>query len=150
MKFASERLGGGVAHGKDVDDEVLEELRTGLFLVDGHGGLAGGDDLVQLEPFGNQLAAGVAKESTLKAGFGGDEEGSALRGEGVGLVGVLGEEVEADEGVHDGGEAADEGAGGLGYRRDGHGLLVEDIEDAVADGCFKHKGRNVAPGELHD
>ncbi len=63
---------------------------------------------------------------------------------------VFGEEVEAYEDVHDGGEAADGGSGGGGYFGDGLGAAVEDVEDAVADGGFEDEGGDVAPGELHD
>ena len=62
-------------------------------------GFAGGDNFVDTEPFGNYLAAGVTEDSTLKAGLGGDEEGGALGGEGVGFPGVFGEEVQATSGT---------------------------------------------------
>ena len=102
-----EDLRGGVAHGEDVDDEFFEEVGAFSLLIDGGGWLAGGYDFINAEPLGDELAAGVAKDSALEAGLGGDEECSALGGEGVGFVVVLGEELQADEDVHDGGEAAD-------------------------------------------
>ena len=63
---------------------------------------------------------------------------------------VFGEEVEADEDVHDGGEAAGGGSGGCGDLGTVIGSFVEDVEDAVADGGFEDEGGDVAPGELHD
>ena len=76
-----EHLCAGVAEGEDVDDEFFEEFGAVGLLVDGLGRLAGGDDLVNREPLGDELAAGVAEDSALEAGLGGgDEEGAALSG----------------------------------------------------------------------
>lgn len=92
----------------------------------------------------------MAEESALEAGLGGDEECGALGGEGVGFVGVFGEELQAYEDVHDGGEAADGGSSGSGYFGDRFGAGVEDVEDSVANSGFEDQGGDVAPGELHD
>ena len=65
-----------VAHGEDVVDELLEELAARCLLVDRTDGLAGGDDLVQVEPARNQLLAGVAEEAAEERRLGAHEEGA--------------------------------------------------------------------------
>ena len=145
-----EGLGSRVAHGEDVDDKLAEEFAAVRLLIDVVGGLAGGDDLVEVEEFGEQLLAGVEDDAALEAGFAADEEERAFRGEGVEAGVVFGEEFEADEGVHDGGEAAGGGAGGGGNLGESHCAGVEDVEDVVADGGFHGEGWDVSPGELHD
>ena len=67
----------------------LKNSEPASFLIDGVGGFAGGDDFVDAEPVGDELGAGVAEDSALKAGLGGDEECCALGGEGVGFVARL-------------------------------------------------------------
>src|ERR1700727_3921502 len=104
--MGGESLCAGHVHGEEGGDEGVEELFCVVDFVDGVDGLAGCDDLVEMEPAGDELAAAVAEESALEAGLGADEEGAALGSETVSFVGVFGEEVEGDEGVGDGFDAA--------------------------------------------
>lgn len=148
-----ERLGRWVAHGQDVHDELMKELGAVILLIHGAYGFAGGYNFIEVEEIGHELAAGVTQNAAVEAGFGADEEGRAFGSEGVKGVAVaadLGEKVEADEGVHDGGETTDGCVGGFVDLLDGFWAAVECVEDMMGDGCFKDERGDVAPGELHD
>src|SRR5579862_5756776 len=140
----------GIAHRKDIDHKVFEEFRTGLFLVDGPEGFASPDDVVEMEPAGNQVSAGVEDESSHEARLAPDEKRGAFRSERELALSILCEELQSDQYVGNGGDAALRCAGGR------HEFLccfwagVELIENVVADGGFDDEWRGVGPGELHD
>src|SRR5580700_4538776 len=90
-------LGGWIAHGENVEHEIVEELATGLFNVDRRYGIARSDDLVDVQPARNELFAAVLDEPALEGRFGADEEGIALGSEGVAALLVFREELEADQ-----------------------------------------------------
>src|ERR1017187_627975 len=146
----SQGLRRGIAHREDVEDEFVKELAAGFLDVDRSDRIPGGNDLVNVQPAGNELLTAVFDKATLEGGFGADQEGGAFGSEGVASLFVFREEVEADERVHDGREAAGGGTGGLLDFRDIFGVGVEDVEDAVADRGFKNQGRHVTPCHLHN
>src|ERR1017187_655917 len=150
VQVRSQGLRRGIAHREDVEDEFVKELAAGLLDVDRGDRIASGNDLVDVQPAGNELFTAVLDKAALEGGFGADQEGGAFGSEGVAAVFVFREEIEADERVHNGREAASGGAGGLLDFPDVFRAGVEDVEDAVADGGFKNKGRDVAPCHLHD
>ena len=91
----------------------------------------------------------MAEDSALEAGLGGDEECGALGSEGVGLASSLARNCRPTRAFMME-EAAGGCSGGGGDLGDGHGAAVEDVEDAVADGCFEDQRWDVAPADLHD
>ena len=91
----------------------------------------------------------MAQESALVAGPGADEEGGALRGEGIGGA-VAGQEFKSDESIEDGRQAALGGSGSDNELLHGFGTFIKDIENAVADGSLKNERRRKAPGKLKD
>ena len=113
-------------------------------------GIAGSDDLVDVQPARNELFAAVLDKTALEGRFGADEEGVALRGEGVAALLVFRQELEADQRVHDRGQTAGRGARHFLDFRDGFRSAVENVEDMVADGRLQHEGWNIAPGHLHN
>src|SRR5690348_11182649 len=148
--MSGEGLGRRIRHRKNVRDKLLEEFTTGILLVDASGRLSGRDDFRKMQPFRNQVSAGVANQSALKTRLRTNQEGGALRRERVKSLVVFLQQIEADKNVHDGRKASDRCSGRFVHLLDVLWASIQHVEDALADRGFNDKGRNITPGKLHD
>ena len=90
-----------IAQGKDVDDKLVKEFSARRLLIHRPDGLARCHDLIEAEPLGKQVFAGVSNESALKRWLGADKKQLALRRERVFARCILGKKIEAHQDVHD-------------------------------------------------
>lgn len=141
-------LRGGITQRENGFDKFGEKLRSRLLGIDAGDRFAALDGFVQFQPFRDELRRNVPEKLAMIAGPARNEKGGAFRHELV-KVAVAGQQSQPNQGVADGGDAAQ---GNLGlFRQLGRGLggSVKQIKQPVFHRGFEDERRRVAPAHLH-